>query len=92
MANITLSDYGTVTTAATGIDKTKYGKASTATGFINPTYSSITRVSSTADAPNNFNISDLTAPAIGSRKSERGLLQGRRPNFGLLFPRGYYNR
>ena len=92
MANITLSDYGTVTTAVTGIDQTKYGKASTATGFITPTYSSITRVSSTADAPTNFNIGDLTSPATGSRKSERGLLRGRRPDFGLLFPRGYYNR
>ena len=92
MANITLSDYGTVTTAVTGIDKTKYGKASTATGFITPTYSSITRVSSTADAPTNFNIGDLTAPASGSRRSERGLLTGRRPHRGLLFPRGYYNR
>ena len=92
MANITLADYGTVTTAVTGIDQTKYGKASTATGFISPTYPPVSRVSSTADAPTNFNITDLTSPTTGSRKSERGILTGRRPHRGLLFPRGYYNR
>ena len=92
MANITLADYGTVTTAVTGIDQTKHGKETTATAFITPTYSSITRTSSAANAPTNFNIGDLTAPASGSRKSERGLLTGRRPHRGLLFPRGYYNR
>lgn len=92
MANITLADYGTVTTAVTGIDQTKHGKETTATAFITPTYSSITRTSSAANAPTNFNIGDLTAPATGSRKSERGLLTGRRPHRGLLFPRGYYNR
>lgn len=92
MANITLNDYGTVTTVATGIDQTKYSKETTATAFISPTYSSIARVSSTANAPINFNIDDLTVPATGSRKSERGLLRGKRPYFGLLFPRGYYNR
>ena len=92
MANITLSDYGTVTTAVAGIDQTKHGKETTATAFVSPAYSSIARTSSTADAPTNFNIGDLTAPTTGSRKSERGLLTGRRPHRGLLFPRGYYNR
>tara|TARA_B100000902_G_C27286343_1_gene904627 strand:- start:46 stop:324 length:279 start_codon:yes stop_codon:yes gene_type:complete len=92
MANITLADYGTVTTAATCIDQNKYGKETTATAFVTPTYSSTARVSSPADTPTNFNITDLTAPTTGSRKSERGLLYGRRPHRGLLFPRGYYNR
>ena len=92
MANITLADYGTVTTAVSGIDQTKYGKETTATAFISPTFSSVTRTSSTADAPRNYNIADLTVPSSGSRASERGLLFGRRPHRGLLFPRGYYNR
>ena len=92
MANITLADYGTVTTSATGIDQNKYGKETTATAFVTPTYSSTARVSSPADAPTNFNIADLTAPTTGSKASERGLLFGRRPHRGLLFPRGYYNR
>ena len=91
MANITLSDYGTVTTAAAGTDQTKKVE-STATGFITPTYSSVTRVSSPANAPTNFNIADLTAPTTGSKASERGHLFGRRPHRGLLFPRGYYNK
>ena len=91
MADITLSDYGTVTTAVTGIDQTKMDE-STATAFITPTYSSVTRTSSPANAPTNFNIADLTAPAVGSRKSSRGLLFGRRPHRGLLYPRGYYNK
>ena len=39
MADITISDYGTVTTAAAGTDQTKKVE-STATGFITPTYSS----------------------------------------------------
>jgi len=91
MANITLSDYGTVTTAAAGTDQTKKVE-STATGFVTPTYSSVTRVSSPANAPTNFNIDDLTDPPTGSRASERGHLFGRRPHRGLLFPRGYYNK
>ena len=91
MANITLSDYGTVTTAAAGTDQTKKVE-STATGFVTPTYSSVTRVSSPANAPTNFNIGDLTDPPTGSRASERGHLFGRRPHRGLLFPRGYYNK
>ena len=91
MANITLSDYGTVTTADAGTDQTKKVE-STATGFITPTYSSVIRVSSSANAPTNFNIDDLTDPPTGSRASERGHLFGRRPHRGLLFPRGYYNK
>ena len=91
MADITLSDYGTVTTAAAGTDQTKKVE-STATGFVTPTYSSVTRVSSPANAPTNFNIDDLTDPPTGSRASERGHLFGRRPHRGLLFPRGYYNK
>ena len=91
MANITLADYGTVTTAVTGIDQTKMVE-STATAFITPTFSSVARTSSPPNAPTNFNIADLTSPPTGSRAAERGLLYGRRPHRGLLFPRGYYNK
>ena len=38
------------------------------------------------------NIDNLTDPPTGSREAERGLLYGRRPHRGLLFPRGYYNK
>ena len=91
MADITIADYGTVTTAVAGTDQTKKVE-STATGFITPTYSSVARTSSPANAPTNFNIDDLTDPPTGSRASERGHLFGRRPHRGLLFPRGYYNK
>ena len=91
MADITIADYGTVTTAVTGIDQTKMVE-STATGFVNPTFSSVSRVTSAANAPTNFNIADLTSPPSGSRAAERGLLYGRRPHRGLLYPRGYYNK
>ena len=91
MADITITGYGTVTTAVTGSDQTKK-VASTATGFITPTYSSVARTSSSANAPTNFNIDNLTDPPTGSRASERGNLFGRRPHRGLLFPRGYYNK
>ena len=91
MADITLAGYGTVTTAVAGTDQTKK-VASTATALISPTYSSVARTSSPANAPTNFNIADLTSPPTGSREAERGLLYGRRPHRGLLFPRGYYNK
>ena len=91
MANITLADYGTVTTAVTGIDQTKMAET-TATAVISPTFSSVSRVTSAANSPTNFNIGDLSDPPSGSRAAERGLLYGRRPHRGLLFPRGYYNK
>ena len=80
MADITLADYGTVTTAVAGSDQTK------------KVASTVARTSSPANAPTNFNIDDLTDPPTGSRASERGHLFGRRPHRGLLFPRGYYNK
>ena len=43
MADITIADYGTVTTAVTGIDQTKMVE-STATGFVNPTFSYVAKV------------------------------------------------
>jgi hypothetical protein len=92
MANITLANYGTVTTATDGVDQAIHSQPTTATAAIAPVFSSVVRASSTAGSPNNFNINDLVTSSIGNRSSERGLLQGRRPHSGLLFPRGYYNR
>jgi len=66
--------------------------ASTATAVINPTFSSIQKVSGPALPPQNFTIASLDAPGTNSKKSQRGFLTGRRPVFGLLFPRGYYNK
>lgn len=89
MANILLSE--TPQSAVSGFNKTKL-TANTATGFISAVFSSLQRVAGPADAPKNFNISDLDSPGSGTRQTVRGFLRGRRPFFGLLFPRGYYNR
>ena len=91
MANITLSE--TPDTAVSGFNKTKL-VPNTSTAVITPDFSSLDRVSGPSDAPQNFEITDLdrgSSPAE-RRRSERGFLRGRRPYFGLLFPRGYYNR
>lgn len=90
MANITLSE--TPGAAVFGSDKTKELSPTTATPSITPQFSSIDRVAGPADAARNFNIDELDSPGTGIKQAERGFLRGRRPFFGLLFPRGYYNR
>lgn len=89
MPEIILSE--TPTTAASSFDKTKK-IPTTATAVITPSFSSIDRVAGPPEAPINFNITQLDAPGTGTRDAVRGFLQGRRPYFGLLFPRGYYNK
>lgn len=64
----------------------------TNTSFINPTYSSTPRASSTASNPRNFSIQDIDDGATGDHSAEEGFLRGRRPHRKLLFPRGYYNK
>jgi len=87
MANITLSGLQP-TTAIPARNNTLHFRQ-TAVGFLQIVFSSIVRL---PVAPRNFNINDLDAPGTNSKKSQRGFLTGRRPVFGLLFPRGYYNR
>jgi len=91
MANITLSE--TPGPAVSGFN-TNQLVANTATGVINPDYSGIARAIGPADSPQNYDITDLDKGSSPreSRRSLRGFLRGRRPFFGLLFPRGYYNR
>ena len=91
MANITLSE--TPGAAVSGFDTTKL-IPNTDTPVINPVYSGIARAIGSADAPQNYQITDLDKGLSPreSRRSSRGFLRGRRPYFGLLFPRGYYNR
>ena len=80
-----------------GFDETKL-LANTATGFITTEFSSIERVTGEAEVPQNFDINDLdySGPLnnqpYSRRRPQRGFLRGRRPYYGLLFPRGYYNR
>lgn len=91
MASITLSE--TPGTAVSSVDKTKL-VANTSTAVINPQYSGVDRVVGPANSPQNFDIIDLDKGSSPRerRRSSRGFLRGRRPFFGLLFPRGYYNR
>lgn len=95
MALITLSEAPDA--PIDGFDETKL-QPNTATGFITPDFSSLDRVSGPSDAPQNFDINDLdySGPLSNQpyqkRRPQRGFLRGRRPYFGLLFPRGYYNR
>jgi len=87
MANINLSDLQPTT--AIPLRNTAVHLKQTAVGFLQIVFSSVVRL---PVAPRNFNINDLDAPGTNSKKSQRGFLTGRRPVFGLLFPRGYYNR
>ena len=95
MALITLSEAPDA--PIDGFDETKL-QANTATGFISTVFSSIERVTGPAETPQTFDINDLdySGPLNNQpyrkRRPQRGFLRGRRPYFGLLFPRGYYNR
>ena len=54
--------------------------------FNPPTISAVARAVSTTDLwQNNFTFPNLESAVLGE-------LQGRRPNFDMQFPRGYYNR
>ena len=82
MANYNL----TTETAIASDDPSVEWKQTTATPFVTPTWASATRaVLSTDTTQNNFNFTNLEAAIPG-------FLQGRRPNFNLQFPRGYYNK
>ena len=82
MANYNL----TTETAIASDDPSVEWKQTTATPFVTPTWGAATRaVLSTDTTQNNFNFTNLEAAIPG-------FLQGRRPNFNLQFPRGYYNK
>jgi hypothetical protein len=61
----------------------------TSLGALNIVFSSIVRL---IESPRNFNINQLDSFSLGNKKSEAGFLKGRRPSFGLLYPRGYFNK
>ena len=91
-ANI-YSTHGTVQTSpggVGGINQTKIGSAPVG-NYFTAIFSSTSNVY-TPTTPKNHDITILNPPPSGSRPVRRGLLRGRRPNFGLLFPRGVYGR
>ena len=54
--------------------------------FNPPTISAVIRAVSPTDlVQNNFTFTNLESAVLGE-------LQGRRPNFNMQFPRGYYNK
>ena len=60
-------------------------KETNLTDFNPPTISAVARAISTTDlVQNNFTFANLESAV-------RTELQGRRPNFNMQFPRGYYN-
>ena len=61
-------------------------KETNAKDFNPPTISAVARAVSTTDLwQNNLTFPNLESAVLGE-------LQGRRPNFDMQFPRGYYNR
>ena len=95
MALITLSE--TPSLPVDGFDETKL-QQNTATPFIATVFSGTARVTAPSGTPQNFDINNLdySGPQNNQpyqkRRPQPGFLKGRRPYFGLLFPRGYYNR
>ena len=87
------SNHGTVQTGpggVRGINQTKIGTAPVG-NYFTAVFSSVSNVYAPT-TPQNHDITILNPPPSGSRPVRRGLLRGRRPNFGLLFPRGVYGR
>ena len=88
MALITLSE-----TPADGFDETKL-QPNTATAFIATVFSATARTTAPSGTPQTFNINNLdySGPQNNQpyqkRRPQPGFLKGRRPYFGLLFPRG----
>tara|TARA_B100000212_G_scaffold333527_1_gene303091 strand:+ start:2427 stop:2744 length:318 start_codon:yes stop_codon:yes gene_type:complete len=89
------SNHGTVQTSpggggVSGINQTKIATAPVG-NYFTAIFSSTSNVYAPT-TPKNHDITILNPPPSGSRPVRRGLLRGRRPNFGLLFPRGVYGR
>jgi hypothetical protein len=89
MPDIVLTETPDTAETATDITKTQ---PTTATPLIDPILSSVNRVSNNIAFSLNYNINNLDSPPTGNRPAVPGVLTGRRPKFGQLFPRGYFNR
>jgi len=82
MANYSFSANGEATMQNPSIEF----KETNAKDFNPPTISAVARAVSTTDLwQNNLTFPNLESAVLGE-------LQGRRPNFDMQFPRGYYNR
>ena len=82
MANYSFSANGEATMQNPSIEF----QETNAKDFNPPTISAVVRAVSTTDLwQNNLTFPNLESAVLGE-------LQGRRPNFDMQFPRGYYNR
>ena len=82
MANYSFSANGEATMQNPSIEF----KETNAKDFNPPTISAVARAVSTTDLwQNNLTFPNLESAVLGE-------LQGRRPNFDMQFPRGYYNK
>ena len=82
MANYSFSANGEATMQNPSIEF----QETNAKDFNPPTISAVIRAVSTTDLiQNNFTFTNLESAVLGE-------LQGRRPNFNMQFPRGYYNK
>jgi hypothetical protein len=91
MALITLSEQPS--SSVTGFNNSVMFQQTTATPSVSPIFSSVDRVANNIAINRTFDINNLNPNnPVQSNSSTPGVLTGRRPIFGLLFPRGYFNR
>lgn len=91
MALITLSEQPS--SPVTALNAAVVFKQTTSTPSVSTIFSSTDRVSNNIAITKTFDINNLNANnPTGNNSSTPGVLTGRRPRFGLLFPRGYFNR
>ena len=82
-----MANFSFITSSAvSGQDSSIEYQPSTATPFVTPTWQSVVRSNQAADAI------QVNHTLSGLGKAEPGWLTGRRPDFNLKFPRGYYNK
>ena len=88
MANYALTNQ----TAASAEDASVEWRATTATAAVSPTWSSINRAQVLTYNPRNFGGDDIGIQLRQELLSTaaRGFLHGRRPVYGMKYPRGYY--
>ena len=82
-----MANFGFITSSPVfGQDSSIEYQPSTATPFVTPTWGSSVRAQQPTDAI------QVNHTPTGLDSAEQGWLTGRRPDFNLKFPRGYYNK
>ncbi len=80
-----MANFGFITSpAVSGLDQSVRYQPTTATPFITPTWTSVLRAQQITDAI------QVNHTPTGLETAEQGWLTGRRPVYGMKYPRGYY--